>query len=79
MTATVQERPGGPVEEVEIGVYESPVEPPSVPAAEADLPADDLVLGVVVNGRAMAWPVRYLALSEVVNDRVGGVPLAPTW
>ncbi len=42
-------------------------------------PNDDLVLGVVVDGKAMAYPIRYLAMSEVLNDRVGDTPLAPSW
>jgi hypothetical protein len=70
---------GAPAEEVEVQVHSVPVDPPSVPAAEADLSDDDLVLGVVVEGKAMAYPVRFLALSEVVDDRVGNTPLAPSW
>jgi hypothetical protein len=77
--AHVQMRPGGEREEVEMPVWEVPVDPRSVTAAEADLPDDDLVLGVVVGDRAMAWPIRFLALSEVVDDRVGETALAPTW
>lgn len=77
--AEVQLRPGGPVEEVDVPVHRAPVDPLSVPAAESDLPAGDLVLGVVEDGRAMAWPIRYLALYEVVNDRVAELPVAPTW
>ncbi len=86
--STVQERtvrgvmqpePGAPAEDVEVQVHPVPVGPPSVLAAEADLPDDDLVLGVVVEGKAMAYPVRFLALSEVVDDRVEDTPLAPSW
>ncbi|MFQ5664768.1 MAG: DUF3179 domain-containing (seleno)protein [Terriglobia bacterium] len=79
MKGLMQARPGGPLEEVEVGVSEVPVDPPSVPAAKAQLKEDELVLGVVVDGHAMAYPIRYLALYEVVDDRVGGTPLAPTW
>ena len=75
----MQPEPGAPAEEVEVKVHPVPVDPPSVPAAEADLPEDDLVLGVVVKDKAMAYPVRFLALSEVVDDRVGDTPLAPSW
>jgi hypothetical protein len=75
----MQARPGGPVERVEVGVWEVPTDLPSVPAREARLKDDDLVLGVVVDGQAMAYPIRYLALFEVVDDRVGETPLAPTW
>lgn len=75
----MQSRPGGPMEEVEVQVHAAPVDLPSVPAAEASLPDDDLVLGVFVDGAAMAFPVRYLALYEVIDQRVGKTPLAPTW
>jgi hypothetical protein len=79
VTGRVQTRPGGPLEEAEINVHEVPVDLPSVEAAEVSLEEDELVLGVVVEGQAMAYPIRYLALHEVVNNRVGETPLAPTW
>lgn len=75
----MQPRPGAPAEDVEVKVHPVPVDPPSVPASEAKLPDGDLVIGVVVDGKAMAYPVRYLALHEVVDDRVESTPLAPTW
>ena len=53
--------------------------PPSVSAEEAGLKATELVLGLVVGGQPMAYPVRYLAIFELVNDRVGQTSLAPTW
>jgi hypothetical protein len=77
--AEVQLRPGGPVEEVEMSVQPVPVDPPTVAAAEVDLDPDELVLGVVLDGRPVAYPIRYLALSEVVNDRVGETSIAPSW
>ena len=79
VTGRVQTRPGGPLEDAEINVHEVPVDLPSVEAAEVSLEEDELVLGVVVEGQAMAYPIRYLALHEVVNNRVGETPLAPTW
>jgi hypothetical protein len=39
----------------------------------------DRVIGVFLNGVARAYPVRVLALHELVNDTVGGVPIAVTW
>ncbi len=77
--ARVQTRLGGPVEETRMAVHPVPVDPRRVPASEAGLADDELVLGVEVAGRPVAYPVRYLALYEVVNDRVGDTPLAPTW
>lgn len=79
LTARVQSRPGGPREEVEMAVYAAPVAPQRLTAEAADLPSDDLVLGIVADGRAVAYPIRYLALSEVVDDQVGDLPVAPTW
>ncbi len=79
VTTKVQSRPGGPIEEFEMPVHEVPVNPPSLTAAEAQLEDTDLVLGVVVDGQAMAYPIRFLALHEVINDRVGETALSPTW
>jgi len=56
-----------------------PVDPDSVAAEDSPLDDDDLVLGVVLDGRAMAYPIRYLALHEVIDDQVGDTPLASTW
>jgi len=40
---------------------------------------DDEVVGVEIGGAAKAYPIRYLNYHEIVNDRVGGVPIAATW
>lgn len=77
--AYVQMRPGGERAEVEMPVYESPVDLPIVAASEAELEDDDLVMGVVNDGQAMAWPIRYLSMYEVVNSQAGKKPVAPTW
>lgn len=77
--AEVQLRPGGPEREVRMEVLEVPVDPRSVPASEVDLEGDELVLGVVRDGEAVAYPIRFLAQYEVVNDRVGETAIAPSW
>ena len=77
--ARVQAHPGGPIEDVEMSVHEVPVDPKSVSAQEARLEDDELVLGLVVEGQPIAYPIRYLSMFEVVNDRVGDTPVAPTW
>ena len=74
-----QAKPGGRIKKIEMRVYRSPSDLSSVPAAAAALHATELVLGVVRNGEAMAYPIRTLAMFEVANDRVGKVPIAPTW
>ncbi len=44
----------------------------TVPAAQAfGLLDDELVLGVAVEGLARAYPIRYLSLTEHVNDALG--------
>lgn len=43
------------------------------------LVSDDRVIGVVLGGVARAYPVRVLDWHEVVNDTVGGVPVAVCW
>jgi hypothetical protein len=52
-------------------------------AGEADLVLDegDLVLGVVVGGEARAYPTGYFwgPQHEILNDVLGGTPIAPSW
>ena len=49
--------------------------------AEADLEyaADELVMGVVINGDTRAYSTAMLGGHEIVNDVVGDVPIAVTW
>ena len=53
--------------------HETPAE------AAALLPDSSLVIGVERRGEARAYPVDLLALHEVVNDVVGGDPVAVSW
>jgi hypothetical protein len=53
--------------------FESPAE------AAPLLPDSSLVVGVERDGEARAYPVDLLSLHEVVNDVVGGQPIAITW
>lgn len=39
----------------------------------------DLVIGVAFAGEARAYPLRFLALHELISDTVGGVPVAVTY
>jgi hypothetical protein len=49
-------------------------------AAEASwVAADEPVLAVALGGEARAYPVRQLAYHHVVNDEVGGEPIAATY
>ncbi|MEX0611151.1 MAG: DUF3179 domain-containing protein [Pirellulales bacterium] len=54
--------------------------PPLVPAAQAEyLQPGDRVIGVVIQGEAQAYPVMVLTRHEVVNERIGGMPVAVTY
>lgn len=75
----MQSRPGGPTWDVEVKVHPAPDDLPSVPAAAAPINDSDLVLGVVLDGQAVAFPIRFLAMYEVIDSRVGDTPVAPTW
>ena len=77
--ARVQAHPGGPVEDIEMSIHEVPIDPKSVSADQAPLEDGELVLGLVIEGQPIAYPIRYLSMFEVINDRVGATPLAPTW
>ena len=50
-----------------------------VQEADAVLEPDERVLGVSLNGGHRAYSVPQLSRHEIVNDIVGGVPLAATW
>ncbi len=47
--------------------------------AGGDGPDDALVLGVSINGDSRAYYIPTLSRVEIVNDDVGGQPLAATW
>jgi len=40
---------------------------------------NDPVVGVSINGEARAYPVRFIRFHEIVNDTLGGVPIAVTF
>jgi hypothetical protein len=49
-------------------------------AAEASwVGEEDMVLAVSLNGDSVAWPVRQLSYHHIVQDVVGGVPVAATY
>jgi len=49
-------------------------------AGETDFVADrDLVMSVVINGEAAAYPIRQMGYHHIVQDTVGGVPIAATY
>ncbi len=54
-------------------------EPRFVKAAEADMPDEAWVLGVVIDGQARAYSLNLLNRHEVVNDLIAGEPIAAVW
>ncbi len=55
--------------------------PTFISAALADdvLHGDDLMIGLAIDGDARAYSVAHLSDYEIVNDLVGGKPVAVTW
>lgn len=47
--------------------------------ADQEYDPEELVLGVEFDGDARAYPIAHLSAHEIVNDTVGGHPLAVTW
>lgn len=47
--------------------------------ANAYLEADEPVIGLEIKGDARAYPLRILIYHEIVNDEVGGEPVAVTY
>ena len=48
-------------------------------AADENYGPEELVLGVEIEGDARAYSVPLLSRHEIVNDVVGGKPIAVTW
>lgn len=54
--------------------------PPSIPADEAEyLGFEERVFGVSINGEHRAYPLRITNPHEMVNDALGGEPIALSW
>ena len=57
-----------------------PVAQPGFEKADAvKLDAGEMVLALDFNGEARAYPIREMAYHHIVNDEVGGVPVAVTY
>ncbi|MAM61081.1 DUF3179 domain-containing protein [Maritimibacter sp. UBA3975] len=56
------------------------MDPDMVPVADADLPGREPVMTLELDGETpRAYPLRYMIWHEIVNDRVGDVPVAVTF
>ena len=53
--------------------------PTFVRAADVAWNAEALIIGVVIDGEARAYPVSYLTSREMVVDRLSGIPILVTW
>lgn len=51
----------------------------SAEEAQTQYRPDEQVLGLSINGDNRAYSIPMLSRHEIVNDEVGGVPLAVTW
>ena len=47
--------------------------------AASQIGQQELVIGVSLNGEHKAYPTAFLSSHEIVNDTIGGVPVAVTW
>lgn len=54
-------------------------DPEFVPADEAPLKDEELVLGLALGGEAKAYPITVLRHREMVNDEMAGIPTLVTW
>ena len=57
------------------------LDPRFISGAEAaeQMVGSERVLGVSIDGDHRAYPLNQLSRHEIVNDQVGGVPVAVTW
>ena len=69
-------RSGGPGKDG-IPSIDAPIFLPSLD--EDILSPDEPVISIEINGEARAWPLRILTWHEIVNDHLGGVPIAVTY
>ncbi len=88
MESAFQLSEGPALEELDYGSYNQllgrdaipPVyDPVFVPAHQATLADEELVLGIAINGEAKAYPISVLNFREMVNDEIAGIPILATW
>lgn len=77
--AGVDEPPAGVQMLLPRGGIPAVFEPRFVPADEGAIPDSAWILGVALGGEARAYSLNLLNGHEVVNDSVGGRPIAAVW
>jgi len=57
------------------------LDPVEVSAADAapEMRPDEMVVALTVDGDSRAYPISILSARQIVNDVVGGRPVAVTW
>lgn len=53
--------------------------PSFAPASDAAIDPGDMLLAVDISGQARGYPIRYLGYHHIINDIVGGQPIAITY
>ena len=48
-------------------------------ASESPLNDDELIIGIVANRAARAYPISILRKREIVNDKIGSLPVLVSW
>ena len=66
---------GSPSRDAFRPIYDSSI----AKAVDAQLDADELVIGVSIGSQARAYPIRTLRIREMVNDKLGDTPILVTW
>ncbi|UCG25966.1 MAG: DUF3179 domain-containing protein, partial [Chloroflexota bacterium] len=51
----------------------------TIDEVDPDMEPDERLIGVSINGDVRAYPINILSSHEIVNDIVGGEPIAVTW
>jgi hypothetical protein len=77
--AQTEDPPEGIEQLLPRGAIPAIFDPQFVTADAADLPDSAWVLGVYINGEARAYDLNLFNHHEVVNDFIGGKPVAAVW
>ena len=54
-------------------------DPRFIPAAQATIDSNDMVIAVTMNGESRAYPIREMGYHHIVNDRLNGLPMVVTY
>lgn len=75
----MQPMPGEKAALIDAEVHQTPTNLPLVAATLVNIDDRELVLGLVHKGKPYAFPIRYLGRYEVINQRLGDLPVTATW